>query len=239
MISGRRAQSRERRDAAIPQRPDHAGGRRCSPPTAPDSLLDRLPAILYIADAGAEGRWHYISAGIEQILGFSPGEWLEDPGLWARQIHPDDRERVFEREADLIAPETPDEYRIHHRNGAIVWVRDEATLIDDGQGIVRWHGVISDVTDRKLAEAELERRAEQQAAVARLDKDVLQGKDLRALMRDALEQATQIVGVAMGAVLERSCTDGSLELRAGVGLGGSGDFDRCSARLPDGIVGHI
>jgi diguanylate cyclase (GGDEF)-like protein/PAS domain S-box-containing protein len=124
------------------------------------ALLDQLPAILYVAEAGVAGHWLYVSAGIQAILGFSPEEWIEDPDLWARQMHPDDRDRVFAREDSLLEPEVPDEYRMRHRDGTIVWVRDEAALITDAAGRRHWHGVISDITDRKQAEAELERRAE-------------------------------------------------------------------------------
>src|SRR5690348_5234369 len=72
------------------------------------TLVDRLPAILYVADAGVDGAWHYVSAGVRDILGFEPKEWLDDAGLWARQVHPEDREEVFGREDDLIEPGTPD-----------------------------------------------------------------------------------------------------------------------------------
>ena len=120
------------------------------------NLVDQLPAILYVADAGTDGRWHYVSRGIEAILGFSPEEWAADPTLWSRQVHPDDRRRVFEREEELVEPATPDEYRMLHRDGRTVWVRDEAALVRDAQGRACWHGVISDITDRKLAEAELD-----------------------------------------------------------------------------------
>lgn len=184
------------------------------------TLIDGLPAIVYVADVGVEGGWHYISAGAGEMLGFSPHEWIADPGLWARQVHPDDRERVFDREEDLLEPSVPDEYRIRHRDGSIVWVRDEARLVSDAHGRLLWHGVISDVTDRKLAEAELERRAEQQASVARLGKRALEGVELAALMHDALEEAARILGVDSGAVLERvagESEDRTPLVRAGLG----------------------
>jgi len=79
------------------------------------TLLDRLPAVLYVADVGVDGRWHYVSRGVESILGFTQAEWIEDPGSWARQVHPDDRERVFSREAELDDPAAPEEYRMIHR----------------------------------------------------------------------------------------------------------------------------
>jgi diguanylate cyclase (GGDEF)-like protein/PAS domain S-box-containing protein len=163
------------------------------------TLLDQLPAILYISEVGVEGRWLYVSVGVEAILGFSPREWIDDPGLWARQMHPDDRTRMFAREESLAEPSAPDEYRLRHRDGRIVWVRDEAALATDAKGRLRWHGVISDVTDRKLAEAELERRAE----VIRYQAvhDPLTSLPNRALFQDRLVQALARPGAQVAVVL--------------------------------------
>src|SRR5439155_21616041 len=72
--------------------------------------------------------------------------------------------------------------------------------------------------DRKLAEAELERRAEQQAAVARLGKRALEGGSLAELMNESLQEATRITGADAAAVLERSADSGALTVRAGVCL---------------------
>jgi hypothetical protein len=38
------------------------------------------------------------------------------------------------------------EYRLLHRDGRVVWVRDDALLLDDEDGAQRWHGVMSDIT---------------------------------------------------------------------------------------------
>jgi diguanylate cyclase (GGDEF)-like protein/PAS domain S-box-containing protein len=180
------------------------------------ALLDQLPAILYIADVGADGRWHYVSSGAWGILGFSPEEWMADPGLWARQMHPEDRNRVFGSEEELADPTVPDEYRMRHRDGTVVWVRDEAALVADAEGTSRWHGVMLDITDRKLAEAELERRAEQQAAVARLGERALEGAEVAELMHKALQEAMRVLGVETGAVLQCVSDGEGLVLRAGV-----------------------
>jgi diguanylate cyclase (GGDEF)-like protein/PAS domain S-box-containing protein len=163
------------------------------------TLVDQLPAILYVSEVGVAGRWHYVSAGVEAILGFSAREWIADPGLWARQMHPDDRARVFAREDALVEPTVPDEYRMRHRDGATVWVRDEAALVTDAHGRMRWHGVISDITDRKLAEAELERRAE----VIRYQAvhDPLTSLPNRALFQDRLVQALAGPGAQVAVVL--------------------------------------
>jgi diguanylate cyclase (GGDEF)-like protein/PAS domain S-box-containing protein len=180
-------------------------------------IVERLPAIVYVADVGVEGAWRYVSAGAKAILGFSPQELLDDPGLWARQVHPEDRERVFAREDDLIDPSAPEEYRMLHRSGRTVWVRDEAALVTDSDGQAHWHGVMSDITDRKRGEAKLERRAEQQAAVARLGKRALEGAQLSELLHGALQEARRTLGTQRGVVLEHRSENASATVRALLG----------------------
>jgi diguanylate cyclase (GGDEF)-like protein/PAS domain S-box-containing protein len=231
--------SARRRDGS----PEDDRARAVPPELEAKSLIDKLPAIVYVAEVGVDGTWHYVSSGAEAILGFSPEEWMADPGLWARQIHPDDRARVFDREDELDEPAVPEEYRMRHRDGATVWVRDEAALVSDAQGRVLWHGVLSDITGRKLAEAELERRAEQQAAVARLGKHALEGAEVAALMHDALKEATRILDVKMGAVLEQPSNGGAPILRAGLGLSPALGLVRgqrvAKSRLRNGVTGQI
>ena len=166
------------------------------------ALVEQLPAILYVADASVEGRWHYVSPGVWDVLGFTPKQWMEDPERWARQVHPEDRERVFAREDELAAPSAPDEYRMCHSDGRVVWVRDEASLVKDAAGRHHWHGVILDITDRKLAEAEIERSADQQAVVARLGERALQGADVAELIDTVLTEAKLMLGAESGGVLQ-------------------------------------
>ena len=120
------------------QPPRDEGGHERSALSGVDALalVERLPAVTYIADAGIGGRWHYISPQVHALLGFTPEEWLADPELWARLLHADDRARVFAREADVLSEggETPPEdYRLTHRDGRTVWVRDDAALMADEQ----------------------------------------------------------------------------------------------------------
>jgi diguanylate cyclase (GGDEF)-like protein/PAS domain S-box-containing protein len=183
-------------------------------------LLTRVPAILYIADAGGAGRWKYASPQIEEILGFTPEEWCAEPRAWAQQLHPEDRERVLKAEADALAGEplpTPLEYRMLHRDGHPVWLLDEAALVSDSAGDVRWHGVISDITERKQVEAELERRVAQQAAVARLGEHALEGMTTAQLMQEAVAAVAEILDVELTAVIELVPESGALVLRAATG----------------------
>ncbi|MDQ6607471.1 MAG: EAL domain-containing protein [Actinomycetota bacterium] len=184
-------------------------------------LLDRIPAIIYIAQPGEHGVWDYVSPQIESILGFSPEEWLMDPSLWSTRLHPCDRERVLAGEAvsGMVAGAAGGaiEYRMLHCDGRVVWIRDDALLVRDELGRARWNGVLSDITERKQAEAELERRAAQQAAVARLGELALQRGAIAELIEHAVAAAAEILEVEMALVGELLPGGDSVRLRAGFG----------------------
>jgi diguanylate cyclase (GGDEF)-like protein/PAS domain S-box-containing protein len=191
-------------------------------------LLQRVPAILYIADPGPAGPWHYVSPQIEAILGFAAEEWRANPGLWADRLHPEDREWVLDSETEHDAGEGQDaaiEYRMVHRDGRVVWIRDDAALVRLDDGTLRWHGVLSDVTERKLVESELERRAAQRAAVAAFGEHALEGATTHELMQRAVTLAAETLGVEMAGVAELLPDEDCFVLRAGHGW-------------PEGAVGH-
>jgi diguanylate cyclase (GGDEF)-like protein/PAS domain S-box-containing protein len=185
-------------------------------------LLERVPAILYTADAGGDGRWHYVSPQIHEILGFTPEEWCADPGMWAGRLHPDDAERVLAEEEDFADGEatltSPIEYRLLHRDGHPVWVRDDAVMRDGPDQIKRWHGVMSDITEQKEAEAELALRAAQQAAVARLGEHALRGASLADLMQEAVSAGVDLLSLEVGAVVELVPSEDAVAFRAVHGL---------------------
>jgi diguanylate cyclase (GGDEF)-like protein/PAS domain S-box-containing protein len=125
------------------------------------TLVERLPAVVYEAEPGAEGRWLYVSGFVETLLGFTQQEWYDDPRIWARCVHDEDRQAVIAAEDRLRAGErVAIEYRMHARDGSVVWVRDECNCVvgEDGRQLVE--GLLTDITDRKGAEARLQHLAD-------------------------------------------------------------------------------
>lgn len=125
------------------------------------TLVERVPAVAYIWDSGYElgsEPASYISPRIEELVGYTAAEWMRDPGLWARRVHPDDLERVQERRHDAVrrAESFTVQYRMVRADGELVWVRDEAVPVSEGaRGLPVYQGVILDVTEHKDAEARL------------------------------------------------------------------------------------
>jgi len=196
-------------------------------------LVERLPAIVYSCELGERGRWRYVSPQVEEILGYSPEEWMADPGLWVERLHPDDRERALEQETQK--GETgggggpPIDYRMITREESVVWILDEAVLEPDGDGTQVWHGVLYDITERKIAEQELQRAAAQQAAVARLGRYALQDGDPARLAKQTVPLMMEIDGVEAACVWEAGREGRRLHLRAGLEERDSGAERRASA----------
>jgi diguanylate cyclase (GGDEF)-like protein/PAS domain S-box-containing protein len=182
-------------------------------------LVERLPAIIYTAEMGEHGRWRYVSPQVEKILGYTPEEWTANPGLWAKLLHPNDRERALEQECRKTLGERnppPVDYRMVTRAGETVWILDEAVLEEDESGIPVWHGVLYDITERKSAEQELTRAAAQQATVARLGEMALRDSDSEALMAASAELMTETDGVESACIWEVERDGRRLHLRAGL-----------------------
>lgn len=191
------------------------------------TIVETVPAIVFVAGTGLGGRWHYVSDWIEPILGFTVEEWTGND-VWARQIHPDDRDHVVgveaqEVEAAITAggaePGRPWgtfylDYRMLHKDGHVVWIRDNSVLVRQPDGELLWHGVMMDITAQKLGEQQLERQSAAQAAVARLGEHALAGMPIAELLQAACRTTTEVLGVDAAAASQIGGDGMSLDVRA-------------------------
>ena len=162
-------------------------------------LVEHVPAAVYIdladPDVSDGGRLAYMSPQVSTILGYRPEELVDDPELWPSRIHPDDRARAIAAYGEHWRTGEPlrAEYRMLGKDGAEVWVRDEAfAMADDTQSGRRMsQGLLVDITDHKRLESKLIHDALH---------DPLTGLANRVLLRDHLERAIARHGRTPGTV---------------------------------------
>jgi diguanylate cyclase (GGDEF)-like protein/PAS domain S-box-containing protein len=122
------------------------------------ALVEQIPAIVYVDVADDRMTTTYVSPQIEPLLGYTAAEYVTDPDLWARMLHPDDRDAAVEtylRGRELGEPFVY-EYRLIARDGRVLWFRDSAIVLPDADGSpAQIQGVMLDITERKAAEEQI------------------------------------------------------------------------------------
>ncbi|HLE41445.1 MAG TPA: histidine kinase dimerization/phospho-acceptor domain-containing protein [Nitrospirota bacterium] len=107
-----------------------------------------------------DGRYEYASPASLAIFGFSPEEFYDSPVLIQKRIHPDWQGYFREQWDNLLSGKMPPfyEYQIIHKSGEVKWLHQRNTLITDNEGRpIAIEGVVTDITQRKQAELELEK----------------------------------------------------------------------------------
>ncbi|NCC22774.1 MAG: PAS domain S-box protein [Alphaproteobacteria bacterium] len=97
----------------------------------------------------------YRSEGAYRILGYSAEEVVGD-GWWWSRIHPEDKVGFCSRHADGHVTDSQSEYRILHRNGRFIHIRDARHMIfDENRQLVRIVGTVVDISPEKERQLEL------------------------------------------------------------------------------------
>ena len=108
---------------------------------------------------GTRGEILYINPACLRVSGYSQGEFISRPALFDEIVHPDDRQLFMKHHHQDILHERLSwlEFRIITKDGRVCWIWHgcQAVFGPDGEPIGR-RSSNHDITDRKLAEVELE-----------------------------------------------------------------------------------
>jgi PAS domain S-box-containing protein len=122
------------------------------------ALVEELPLVSYVSSLDKPGFSTFVSPQLEDLIGYTPLEWLAKPGIFWDVIHPDDAERV-RREHELgyaNADTFSTQYRMQAKSGRYIWVEDQIRVIENPQGEpMQAQGFLIDVTARKNSELAL------------------------------------------------------------------------------------
>jgi PAS domain S-box-containing protein len=115
-------------------------------------IVDSLPGLVAVLTASGE-----LDSVNQRVVEYC-GRSKEDLQHWATNdtLHPEDRSRVVERFAELIASGSPSDWeaRVRRADGDYRWFQFRALpLRDAARQIVRWYALLTDIDDLKRAEA--------------------------------------------------------------------------------------
>jgi PAS domain S-box-containing protein len=214
--------------------------------------LDRIFTLStdLITVSDFDGYFTRVNPAAEQILGYTKDELLARPYL--DLVHPDDRERTAAEAAAIAGGKTTMSFenRFARKDGSYKVLEWTTTpVVEDGL----MYAVARDVTERRQAEAELERLADEQAALRRVATLVVMGVpaaeifaavarelerlfDAQATMIGRLEpDGTMVVVGSSGMAIDQMPVGRRLNLESGMALTGI----RCSVAVPIVVEGSL
>lgn len=124
-----------------------------------EKIAEHIPGVIYQYKIDKEGKsfFPWSSSGSTKIYGVPPEELANDAAFVFNIIHPDDVERVTKTIKESAEKLTiwNDEYRVMLPNGNQIWVEGTAAPEKQKDGSIIWHGVILDITKRKMAQEKI------------------------------------------------------------------------------------
>lgn len=120
------------------------------------SLINTIDGIVWECDA-TDFSFNFISQKVENILGYTPEEWLKSPTFWRDHIYSEDSEWVQSYCTKQINDKADHdfEYRMVAKNGDLIWLRDIVNVVIENGEAVRLRGIMIDITKTKEAEKDL------------------------------------------------------------------------------------
>jgi len=121
-----------------------------------ETLVENAPLVVY--RLMPDGATVYVNRFVEEILGYTPNQVIEDREFWVKTAHPEDRRRLEAGLQNCLeqGQEFRLEYRGLHKSGGETFLLNHALpVVDDAGRLLAVDGIIVDVTERKRLEEKI------------------------------------------------------------------------------------
>ena len=100
-----------------------------------NELVLHSPAVIYTTTLDDDWKSIQVSDNVENILGYSASQILNEDGFWDQHIHPEDQPRVREIKGKIVEENNNTcKYRLLHNDGNYRWIQDDMQLVLEADG---------------------------------------------------------------------------------------------------------
>ncbi|HEX4986753.1 MAG TPA: EAL domain-containing protein [Burkholderiales bacterium] len=157
----------------------------------------------------------YIGPAAQRIFGHEPEKFYEQPDLWRRVIHDQDRGGVFAAWQQLLdgTAAFDADYRVVRADGEVRWINNRARVVRSADGRPeRVDGVIRDINDRMVARNRILRLTRLRSLSSAVNAAIVRLRERRALLARVCEIAVDIGEFDSAAVALVAGPGGAAEL---------------------------
>ncbi len=161
------------------------------------TLVEQIPAVTFSASFDHGLKEVYVSPFIENLLGYTQREWLDNPILWYSRLHAEDKLRWNREFARTIVTGEPfsADYRFVAKDDKVVWLHGEARVVFDETNQPRFiQGVGFDITEIKQAEERTRAAHENLQRVLNSASDIISTGTLEGIITSLNPAFEQITG---------------------------------------------
>ena len=172
-----------------------------------ETLADNLQGMVYRAENSPQWPIKFAHGNVEEFLGYTVSDLESQHFTWDEIIHPDDRKKVWNTVQEAVEASEQFEltYRVVDADGQTKWVTDRGAGVETVDGAVEAvDGLITNVTDRKQHELELEwkTKAMDEAPMGIVISDPSQKDNPLIYVNNGF---TEITGYSEDEILGRNC----------------------------------
>ena len=126
-----------------------------------EKIVKASPGLIHSLRISPEGiiSYPYVSPSIVEIYGFSPKDVEKDGKVILDRIDPEDAVTINDSLTRSVLTMSVWRYafRYQHPTKGQIWIEGSSAPIHESDGSITWHGILDDVTERKINELQVKR----------------------------------------------------------------------------------
>ena len=158
-------------------------------------LAENLPVIVYRYCVLPAKKFEYINSAAETITGYSPAEYMHDPDMWEKVIHPEDKAKLKKIRVASHCNCVTSKFRWIRKDGKLIWMEHHDTQHFNKDGkLTLVEGICVDITSRVELEEQTGQNTLAEQMLYRISSSFAQNPDIEKVIPENLEELCRLCG---------------------------------------------